>query len=78
MPESAALFFFTGAFYFFVWWYDEEKDYLLFLSSIFTSLSITQKIPTAFIGLAMILLLLKNMDLSFWQNGNYGLLPLLL
>ncbi len=80
MPESAALFFFTGAFYFFVRWYDDEKGYFLFLSAIFTCLSITQKIPTAFIGLAMIFLLIKKYGLKFlakWQMWAFAFIAII-
>ncbi|MFA7573328.1 MAG: glycosyltransferase family 39 protein [Lutispora sp.] len=84
MPESAALFFFTGAFYYFIKWYDNEKLLPLFISAIFTCLSISQKTPTAFIGLAMIFLLIKKYRLRFfakwelWVFAAISLLPNLL
>ncbi|NLM44044.1 MAG: phospholipid carrier-dependent glycosyltransferase [Clostridiales bacterium] len=69
MPESAALFFFTGAFYYFIKWYREEKLSYLYLSAIFTCLSISQKTPTIFIGLAMIFMLIKKYGLKFLAKG---------
>ncbi len=77
MPESAALFFFTGAFYFFSQWFDSNKNGLLILSAIFTCLSISQKTPTAFIGLAMVLMLLKKYKLRFlgkWELWGFALI----
>lgn len=84
MPESAALFFFTGAFYYFVRWYDDEKLSFLFLSGVFTCLSISQKTPTIFIGLAMIFMLIRKYRFGFlakwelWAFAAISLLPNLL
>lgn len=84
MPESAALFFFTGAFYYFIKWYDNEKLPLLFISAVFTCVSISQKTPTAFIGLAMLLMLIKKYGLNFftkwelWVFAAISLVPNLL
>lgn len=84
MPESAALFFFTGAFYYFIKWYDDEKLSFLFLSAVFTCLSISQKTPAVFIGLAMISMLIKKYRFKFlgkwelWVFAAISLLPNLL
>lgn len=84
MPESAALFFFTGAFYYFIKWYDDEKIVSLFISAIFTCLSISQKTPTVFIGLAMIFMLIKKYRFKFlakwelWAFAFISLIPNLL
>jgi len=80
MPESAALFFFIGAFYYFTKWYDNEKLSTLFISAIFTCLSISQKTPTIFIGLAMIFLLIKKYRFRFllkWELWIFALISLL-
>jgi len=79
MPESAALFFFTGAFYYFIKWYDSEELRQLFISAIFTALSISQKTPTAFIGLAMIFLLIKKYRFKFlkkWELWAFAFITL--
>ncbi|MCK9217020.1 MAG: glycosyltransferase family 39 protein, partial [Firmicutes bacterium] len=79
MPESAALFFFTGAFYYFIKWYDSEELRQLFISAIFTTLSISQKTPTAFIGLAMIFLLIKKYRFKFlkkWELWAFAFITL--
>ncbi len=79
MPESAALFFFTAAFYYFIKWQDDENLKYLFISAIFTSLSISQKTPTIFIGLAMILLLIKKYKLKFllkWESWIFAIIAL--
>jgi len=80
MPESAALFFFIGAFYYFIKWYDNEKLSTLFISALFTCLSISQKTPTIFIGLAMIFLLIKKYRFRFllkWELWIFALISLL-
>lgn len=70
MPESAALFFFTGAFYYFIKWYKEEKLSFLYLSAVFTCLSVSQKTPTVFIGIAMIMMLIKKYGFRFLTKGH--------
>lgn len=80
MPESAALFFFIGAFYYFTKWYDNEKLSTLFVSALFTCLSISQKTPTIFIGLAMIFLLVKKYGFRFllkWELWAFAFIALL-
>ncbi|SHI50637.1 ArnT family glycosyltransferase [Lutispora thermophila] len=80
MPESAALFFFIGAFYYFTKWYENEKLSALFTSAIFTCLSISQKTPTIFIGLAMIFLVVKKYGLRFvfkWELWVFAIISLL-
>lgn len=80
MPESAALFFFTGAFYYFIKWYDDEKLPMLFLSAVFTCLSISQKTPTVFMGLAMVFMLSKKYGLKFlakWELWAFAFISLL-
>lgn len=80
MPESAALFFFIGGFYYFILWYDNEKLWPLLLSALFTCLAISQKTPTAFMGLAMLLMVLKKYKLKFytkWELWAFAILSLL-
>lgn len=80
MPESAALFFFIGAFYYFILWYGKEELWFLMLSAFFTCLAISQKTPTIFIGLAMLLLVLKKYGLKFlakWELWVFTVLSIL-
>lgn len=60
MPESAALFFYLAAYYYFLKWIKEEEKKLIFLSAVFTALSISQKIPTIFIGIPMLIMAIKK------------------
>jgi 4-amino-4-deoxy-L-arabinose transferase-like glycosyltransferase len=73
MPESAALFFFLGAFYFYSKWISEEKFILLFLSSIFTALAISQKVPTVFIGIPMIFMAMVKYRFKMLIRGDLWL-----
>lgn len=79
MPESAALCFFNGAFYYFYKWYKTEQRLPLFLAGIFTSLTISQKTPAVFIGLAMIFMCIDKYNISFlkkWELWIFGLIAL--
>lgn len=79
MPESALLCFFTGAYYFFIRWYDTEKLSYLFISSLFTCLAISQKIPAAFIGLAMVALCIYKYGLKMflrWELWSFAIISL--
>ncbi len=70
MPESSALFFFIGAFYYFLRWIEEEKWSFLYLSGIFTALAISQKVPTVFVGIPMLIMVIKKYKEKFpaqWQ-----------
>ncbi|WP_058485116.1 ArnT family glycosyltransferase [Defluviitalea phaphyphila] len=60
MPESGALFFYLGAFYYFIKWTNTSKIKYLYISSIFTALAISQKIPIIFVGIPMIVIALKK------------------
>lgn len=80
MPESAALFFFIGGFYYFILWYENDKLKFLLLSALFTCLAISQKTPTIFMGLSMLLMVLKKYkQKSFikWELWTFAALTLL-
>lgn len=80
MPESAALFFLIGGFYYFILWYEKEELWFLMLSAFFTCFAISQKTPTIFIGLAMLLMVLKKYKLKFiakWELWVFAVLSLL-
>jgi 4-amino-4-deoxy-L-arabinose transferase-like glycosyltransferase len=79
MPESAALFFFIGSFYYFLRWIEEERLGFLYLSGIFTALAISQKIPTIFVGIPMIVMALKKYKEKFltqWQLWVFAFISL--
>lgn len=65
MPEAALLCFFTGAYYYFIKWIEDERLSTLLLAALFTCLAISQKVPAAFLGLAMLLLCLTKYKARF-------------
>lgn len=67
MPESAALFFYLGAFYYFIKWLNRENIKEIMISSIFTALAISQKIPTVFIGIPMLVLVLLKYNINIFK-----------
>jgi 4-amino-4-deoxy-L-arabinose transferase-like glycosyltransferase len=77
MPESAALFFILGAFYFYSKWISEEKFILLLLSSIFTALAISQKVPTVFIGIPMICMAMVKYRFKMLIRGDLWLFAII-
>lgn len=79
MPEASALFFYLGAFYFFYQWTERTKLNYILISSIFTALAISQKIPTIFIGIPMIFMALKKYKakvFNTWELYFFGLVSL--
>jgi 4-amino-4-deoxy-L-arabinose transferase-like glycosyltransferase len=60
MPEAAMLCFLTGGYYHFLKWYETEKVSYLFISALLTCLAISQKVPAAFVGLAMLALCIEK------------------
>jgi 4-amino-4-deoxy-L-arabinose transferase-like glycosyltransferase len=80
MPESAALFFFIGAFYLFSEWIRVERSSVLFTGAVFTSLAILEKVPTVFIGIPMIVMVLmkyKKNAFYKWELYAFSLIALL-
>ncbi|MEF3309614.1 glycosyltransferase family 39 protein [Paenibacillus sp. GYB004] len=81
MPESAALFFYTGAFYWFSEWIAKEKRSLLLAAALFTSLAICEKIPTVFVGVPMLVMVIAKYRggvfkrLELWGFALLSLLP---
>lgn len=73
MPESAALFFYLGAFYGFARWMETKKRMLLVLSGMFTALAISQKVPTIFVGIPMLVMAIKHFKASVWRRAELWL-----
>lgn len=81
MPESAALFFFTGAFYFFSQWIEKERFYYIFIAALFTSMSILEKIPTIFVGIAMLAMAIEKYKAKLifkWELYLFSIISLVL
>lgn len=80
MPESAALFFYLGAYFFFLKWIDEDRKTMLFISAVFTSLAISQKIPVIFIGVAMLMVAIykfRSKIFRVWELYAFSLISLI-
>lgn len=81
MPESLGLFFYLGSLYYMYEWYDDGKTIKLVLSAIFMGLAISQKIPIAFAGLAILVLFFKKEGFKAIKNPYfylYGFISLIL
>lgn len=80
MPEAALLCFFNGAFYFFLKWRDDECFFTLMTAAAFTCIAISQKLPAAFMGLAMIALCFEKFRfqiLKQWQLWAFAAISLI-
>jgi 4-amino-4-deoxy-L-arabinose transferase-like glycosyltransferase len=80
MPEAALLCFFNGAFYFFLKWRDNQRFSTLIIAAIFTCLAISQKLPAAFMGLAMIALCFEKYKFRLikqWQLWVFAAISLI-
>ncbi|MDF2889971.1 MAG: glycosyl transferase family 39 [Clostridia bacterium] len=80
MPEAALLCFFNGAFYFFLKWRDNQHFSTLIIAALFTCLAISQKLPAAFMGLAMIAMCLEKYSfkiLKQWQLWVFAAISLI-
>lgn len=77
MPESAALFFYTGAFYLFCRWMKEENILWLLAAAMFTGLSISEKLPTVFVGLSMLGMALVKYRLRMFVMAELWIFALL-
>lgn len=82
MPESAALFFMVaGLYYFLSWQKDKGKISILVLSAGLMALAVSQKIPTCYIGVPMVYLILRESgskalkDPYVWGYALIALLP---
>ncbi|NLK20512.1 MAG: dolichyl-phosphate-mannose--protein mannosyltransferase [Epulopiscium sp.] len=77
MPESSALFFYLGAFYFFLRWIEKETKKDIITSAMFTALAISQKIPTIFIGIAMLIIAFKKYKMQIFKIGELYIFTLI-
>lgn len=81
LPETIVLFSYIGALLFFYKWYVEDSRISLYVSAIFISIAIIEKIPAAFLGLGIIYLYLDKKgkksfkDIDFYLYGIIALLP---
>lgn len=79
MPEASLLCFFNGAFYFFLKWQEDERLSTLLLAGLFTCIAISQKLPAAFMGLAMLAMCFEKYGLRLfakWQLWLFAVISL--
>lgn len=80
MPEALIMFFYLGGVYFIYKWYKFDKRLDSYLSAVFLSLAIIEKIPVMFFGLVVIYLYLKKYGLKSFKKIDfylYGIIALL-
>lgn len=80
MPEALIMCFYLGSTYYLYRWYKFDRRIDSYLSAIFLSIAIIEKVPLAFFGLAVIYLYFKKYGLKVLKNIDfylYGVIALL-